>query len=69
MNVEDVNSMKKISMKDKIRLAFRYLIVSLVIIIVVSLVSIFFYWIGIKMTIVMIMTLVLSELVSNNKSK
>jgi len=69
MNVEDVNSMKKRSMKDKIRLAFRYLIVSLVIIIVVSLVSIFFYWIGIKMTIVMIMTLVLSELVSNNKSK
>ncbi len=69
MNVEDVNSMKKRSMKDKIRLAFRYLIVSLVMIIVVSLVSIFFYWIGIKMTIVMIMTLVLSELVSNNKSK
>jgi len=69
MNVEDVNSMKKRSMKDKIRLAFRYLIVSLVIIIVVSLVSIFFYWIGIKMTIVMIITLVLSELVSNNKSK
>lgn len=69
MNVEDVNSMKKRSMKDKIRLAFRYLIVSLVMIIVVSLVSIFFYWIGIKMTIVMIMTLVLTELVSNNKSK
>ena len=69
MNVEDVNSMKKRSMKDKIRLAFRYLIVSLVMIIVVSLVSIFFYWIGIKMTIVMIMTLVLTELVSKNKSK
>ena len=69
MNVEDVNSMKKRSMKDKIRLAFRYLIVSLVMIIVVSLVSTFFYWIGIKMTIVMIMTLVLTELVSNNKSK